>query len=111
MNIILSCDAASLISVMICCTTLAIFNVLLLVELGAYTDRPGLRISCCGRCCCTGSASFSHMIAVPVVNGVACLDVVQLRRTALVRNVLVVDALGARCTPLLSSSPFTCLQP
>jgi hypothetical protein len=32
-----------------------------------------------------GSASISHMSAVPVVAGVSCLDAVQLRRTALVR--------------------------
>jgi hypothetical protein len=32
-----------------------------------------------------GAACFSHMSAVPLVVGVACLDSVQLLRTALVR--------------------------
>jgi hypothetical protein len=32
-----------------------------------------------------GSASFSHMSAVPVVAGVTCLDTVQLCRAAPVR--------------------------
>jgi hypothetical protein len=32
-----------------------------------------------------GSGNFPHMSAVPVVAGVACLDPVQLRTTALVR--------------------------
>jgi hypothetical protein len=32
-----------------------------------------------------GAASFSLLFAVRVVAGVACLDAVQLRRTALVR--------------------------
>jgi hypothetical protein len=31
------------------------------------------------------AASISHMSAVPVAAGVACLDAAQLRRTALVR--------------------------
>jgi 6,7-dimethyl-8-ribityllumazine synthase len=32
-----------------------------------------------------GSSSISHMFSVPVIAGVACLDAVQLHRTALVR--------------------------
>jgi hypothetical protein len=32
-----------------------------------------------------GVASFSHLSAVPVVAGVACLDAVQLQRTSLMR--------------------------
>jgi hypothetical protein len=32
-----------------------------------------------------GSASFSDVSAVPVVAGAACLEAVQLQRTALVR--------------------------
>jgi hypothetical protein len=39
---------------MICFTTVAIFNMSSLVELGACSDRPILWISCCGRCCCMG---------------------------------------------------------
>jgi hypothetical protein len=46
-------NTALLISVMICCTTMATFIVSLLVKLRAYTDRPVQWITCCGRCCCT----------------------------------------------------------
>jgi endonuclease V-like protein UPF0215 family len=75
-------DTASLKSVIVCGTTIAIFNVSLLVELGACTDRPVLRISVVADAV---AARFSHMSAVLVVAGVACLDAVRLRRTAPVR--------------------------
>jgi hypothetical protein len=56
MTIILSSfDTGSVSSVTICCTTVAIFNMLLLVKLGACTKRPVLRISCRGRCYCMGA--------------------------------------------------------
>jgi hypothetical protein len=46
MTIILSfSDTDSLSSVVSCCTTVAIFNVSLLVEMGACTDRPVGEIS------------------------------------------------------------------
>jgi hypothetical protein len=38
-------------AVLICCTMLAIFSVILLVELAACTNRPVHWISCCGSCC------------------------------------------------------------
>jgi hypothetical protein len=37
---------------MICCITVATFNMSLLDKLRACTDRPVFWISCCGRCCC-----------------------------------------------------------
>jgi hypothetical protein len=66
---------------MICCTTMANFNVSLF-ELESLLFS-GLLVA--ADAAARGSASFPHMSAVPVVAGVACLDVVQLRRTALVR--------------------------
>jgi hypothetical protein len=72
---------------MICCTALAIFNVLLLGELGAYTDRPVFLILfwIVLDAAALGASSFSHLSVVHVVVGVACLDAAELCRTALVR--------------------------
>jgi hypothetical protein len=101
---------------MICCTTVAIFNVSLLVKLGACTDRPVLWISCCGRCC----YMWVHKL-IPYVCGThGCCCWVPWHRAAakdcsgevnLEKNVLPEDPLGARCALLLSSSPFAWLQP
>jgi hypothetical protein len=53
--------------------------------------------------------------AVSALDGVACLDAVQLRKTALVtnleKNVLLEDPFWARCPLLLCSLPFAWLQP
>jgi hypothetical protein len=59
---------------------MATFNVSLLDELGACTDRPVLADAAA-----RGAARFSHLSAVPVVAGVQSLDAVQLRTTPLVR--------------------------
>jgi hypothetical protein len=73
-------DTAPLSSVMICCTTVVTFNMSLLDELGACTNRPVLADAAAW-----GTTSFSHMSTVPVVAGIDCLAAVQLHRTALVR--------------------------
>jgi hypothetical protein len=77
-------DSASLSSVMICCIAVETFNVSLLVELEAYTDRLFSEFPVVAAVAAWGPTSFSHMSAVPVVAGVACLYTVQ-HRTAPVR--------------------------
>jgi hypothetical protein len=77
MTIILSfSDAVSQSSVMICCIAVSS-----LVELGdLFSQFPVVADAAARR-----AGSFSRMSAMPVVAGVACLDAVQLRRSALVR--------------------------
>jgi hypothetical protein len=77
-------DIAVLRSVMICCTIVA--TVSLLEELGVFTNRPVFGNPYCGRYCCTGCQTLTHLSAVPVVDGVECVNAVQLRRTALVKR-------------------------
>jgi hypothetical protein len=72
---------------MICCTTVAIFDASLLVELGVsvLTDLFS-EIPVVADPAARGAGSFSHPSAAPVVAGVVCLDAVRLRRTFLVRR-------------------------
>jgi hypothetical protein len=85
-TIILSFSDTSLLSSpIICCITVATFNVSLLVKLGVCTDRPVFCNNVVEDAAVWGSACFSHLSAVPVVACVECLDAVQLHRTALVR--------------------------
>jgi hypothetical protein len=80
MPIILSFSATALLSSVMCCTTLATLDVLLLVALGAWPDTPVVADAAA-----RGAESLSHLSAVPVVAAVACLDSLQLHKTALVR--------------------------
>jgi hypothetical protein len=78
MIIILSfSEAVSLSSVTISYTAMANFTMLLLGELGAWTDLFS-EFPVVADAASQGAASFSHMLAVPVVPGVVCLDAVQL---------------------------------
>jgi hypothetical protein len=84
MIIILSFPIASLSPVKIYWTTVTTFNVTLVDELVACTDRPVPEVPVAVNTAARG-AETSNMSAVPVVVDVGCFDIVQLRRTALVR--------------------------
>jgi hypothetical protein len=69
----------SLSSVMICRTTMENFNMSLLDGTGSLFSKFSVVADAAAR----GVARFSHMSAVPVLAGVACLDTMQLYKTAL----------------------------
>jgi hypothetical protein len=98
MTIILSCsDTVALSSVIICCATVATFNMSLLDELG-LTDLLS-EFPVVADTAARGAASFSHISALSVVAGVSCLDAVQLPTNCPAYNIL------ARTEP---KTPFLC---
>jgi hypothetical protein len=108
MIIILSfSDTASQSSVMVCCTTVATFNVSLLKKLGACADRPLLWIFSYGCCCCTGVRKQVFPYVCGACGRRCC---VSWRSSAaqdcsgevnIKKNAFPEDPLGARCALLL----------
>jgi hypothetical protein len=82
---------------MICCITVTIFNVSLLVELEDLFSEFPVMADAAAR----GAASFSHMSAVPVVVGVFVLTYNCSGEVNLEKNFLPEGPLGDRCALLL----------